>query len=117
MNTMKPQQFDLLLSDDSQLRVTPNVRDSLAYESAARGKTWGAPQDNSIRMLSIRAWSAARREHPEKIGSTGWQQFVEATDPAALHLIDFAPAKDEDPVDLDEVGELGESTGADQSTD
>ncbi|MGO1647428.1 MAG: hypothetical protein ACTHYT_09940 [Agrococcus casei] len=117
---IKLQQYDLLLSDESILRVHMNIRDSLAYEAAARGHSWGAPQENAMRMQAIRAWSAARRLHPDVMEPIGWKQFVEATDEAKLHLIEIVPIRHEEPAeDLDDesTGALGESGRVDQSTD
>lgn len=116
---LKPQELDLLLSDGRTIRVQLTIRDSLAYESAARGRSWGPIQENAMRMQAIRAWSAARRMHPDVIGTIGWQQFVEGTDPNQLHLIDGQPASDDDAEDVEDetAGDLGESGRADQSTD
>lgn len=113
--TMKPMQFDLLLSNGEQIRVTLTIRDSLAYESAARGKGWGGLQDNIMRWQAVRAWSAATREHPGILTGIGWQQFVEVTDPEKLHLLEMQQVKDEDADDV-EAGELGESGSADLTT-
>ena len=115
---MKRQAMNALLSNDEIVTVTLTIRDSLAYESAARGRGWGSPADHPMRMQAIRAWSAIRREQPGVIGDIGWQQFVEGTDPEQLHLIDLQPADLDSPAaDDGEANDLGESGRADRITD
>jgi hypothetical protein len=95
--------------DGSTIVVTPNIGDTLAFESTLRkNKAWGALTDNAMRMTFFRAWNAAKREN--KTDQT-WDEFS-AGEHAAT---DVRLQRDEDD-DAEAVEGLGESIPEGQPT-
>ncbi|PYY34096.1 hypothetical protein DEJ16_12635 [Curtobacterium sp. MCJR17_055] len=97
--------------DDQKLEVTPNIGDTLAFESTLRkNKAWGSLTDNAMRMQFFRAWSAAKREN--KTDQT-WDEFSSGEHAA----VDVSFKKDDDESgDDDAVVSLGESIPEGQPT-
>lgn len=105
------QRFKLTLSDGSTHVVTRTIRDQVACETYLRAnKRYGSFSDSPFRSLAFQAWSAAKRVLGIEVT---FDQFLEATDPNQVHLLDVVGIDDEDD-DAEEVEGLGEDTPADQ---
>jgi hypothetical protein len=100
--------------DGQTVDVTPNIGDTLAFESTLRkNKSWGGLTDNAMRMMFFRAWSAAKREG--KTTQT-WDEFS-----SGEHAVTDVSFKKADEVEADPeaaaVEGLGESIPGGQHTD
>lgn len=92
--------------DETKIEVTPNIGDTLAFESTLRkNKAWGSYTDNAMRMQYFRAWNAAKREG--KTTQT-WDEFSSG-DQAALD-VSFKKDDAADDADALAVDSLGEAT-------
>lgn len=95
------------LHDDTTIEVPITLEDSLAFEVALRrNKRWGTLSENSIRMITFRAWNALQRT-----GQTeqSWEEF--SSGPNAALDVTMKPTKEPDKSDDDEDGEVVESVG------
>lgn len=97
---MAIKRLTIIKHDGSELTVTPNLGDTLNFETTLRkNPRWGTLQENMLKMQPFRAWSAARR-----IGATEqtWEEF--STGPEAVLDVVFAGADDDDELAVDGVG-------------
>jgi hypothetical protein len=98
--------------DGQTIDVTPNIGDTLAFESTLRkNKAWGGLTDNAMRMMFFRAWSAAKRE--QKTTQT-WDEFSSG-EQAAVD-VSFKKDENDESTDDDAVVSLGESIPEGQPT-
>lgn len=99
----------LILSDGSTPTVSRTIRESVAAETYFRANPrYGSMSDNPFRAMALAAFSAGQRDGVVPKSVT-FDQFLEAHDPEALHLIDVEIA--DEPTGEEAEG-LGEDTGA-----
>ncbi len=96
--------------EGDQFEVTPNIGDTLAFESTLRkNRNWGTIGDNAMRMTFFRAWKAAEREGKTNLSWDEW-----SSGPTAVLDVKF---KNEDEAeDADAADHLGEDTPEGQHT-
>lgn len=103
------QRFKLTLVDGSTHVVTRTIRAQVACETYFRAnKRYGSFSESPFRALAFTAWSAAKSAG---IVDVDFDQFLEATDPTLVSLLDVEGFDDDDD---EEVEGLGEDTPADQ---
>jgi len=90
--------------DGTEITVTPNLFDTFAFEKMLKANPrLGGLQDNTLKLQSFRAWSAAKRTG--QIEQT-WEEFSQS-EHAALQVV----AADEPDTDEDAEGVLGLGLG------
>jgi hypothetical protein len=91
---MAIQRLKITRLDGSETIVTPNLADSINFETTLRkNPQWGTLAQNQVKAGPFRAWSAGRREG--SITDT-WEDFLNNT--AEVAVAEDAPA-DENEVD------------------
>lgn len=104
---MAIQRLTITRLDGSEITVTPNLADSLNFETTLRkNPQWGTLQQNQLKAGPFRAWSAGRREGTV---TETWEEFVNGVAEVAV-----APEALED--DENEVAGLGLDTPTIQPT-
>jgi hypothetical protein len=107
---MAAKKFKITLADGKEIEVTPNIEDTLAFETALRkNKGWGQLQDATLKLVLFRAWNAARRA---ELIDLSWEQF--SSGPSAA--LDVAGVVDDKP-DLDPAEQLVSGLGKDTPTE
>lgn len=92
---MASKQLRITFADDTTIEVTPNLFDTLNFETTLRkNPSWGTLQQNALRMQPFRAWSAARRL---KLTELTWDQFTAADSP----VVDVVTVDDDEDEDAD----------------
>lgn len=97
---MAIKRLTIIKHDGSELTVTPNLGDTLNFETTLRkNPRWGTLQENMLKMQPFRAWSAAKRT-----GATEqtWEEF--SAGPEAVLDVTWADSDDDDELAVDGVG-------------
>lgn len=100
---MALEKLEIHLSTGEKIIVTPNLGDTLAFESALRkNKQWGELKDNALKMNPYRGWNCARR-----LGliTMSWDEFTTGPN-AAQSVIVHDPEESEADDTEDEEGSL-----------
>ena len=102
------------------IEVQPTLQDTLAFEQFLRkNRKWGSLQDNALKLVPFKAWSAATRLGRLPEGVTTWEEFTTG-DTAVLDVAikglddDDEPAGDDGSVEVEGLGKAGPTA---QSTD
>lgn len=97
----------ITLADETEIRVTPNLFDTRAFESYLRkNPRQGKLQENAITMTAFRAWHAAKRKG---LLTMTWEEFSEGED-AVLGVTTATVADEDNDDDELEVAGLGLDT-------
>ncbi|MHA7293697.1 hypothetical protein [Arthrobacter sp. HLT1-21] len=90
---MSIQQLKITRLDGTEIVVTPNLGDTLNFETTLRKNKakWGTLEENALKMGPFRAWSAGRREG--SITET-WDEFT--TNVADVSNVEAVEDTDED---------------------
>ena len=87
---MAIQRLTITKNDGSEITVTPNLADTLNFETTLRkNPQWGTLEQNKLKAGPFRAWSAGRREGTV---TESWEEFIQNTAEVAVAE---APAEDE----------------------
>lgn len=94
---MASKQLRITFADDTTIDVTPNLFDTLNFETTLRkNPSWGKLEQNALRMTPFRAWSAARRQN---LTDLTWDQFTAPDSPVqdVSSVDDDEDDEDDDP--------------------
>lgn len=90
---MAPKITRITLADGQTVDVIPTLQDTLAFETTLRkNRSWGGLGDNGLKLVSFRAWNAAKRTGKTTLS---WDEFTTG-DTAAISVESIDPADDED---------------------
>lgn len=102
---MSKNQLVITLHDSTELKVTPNLWDTMAFEKFLRANPrLGTISENQLTLQAFRGWHAAKRQG---LLTVTWEEFSQS-DTAALMVT--AAKDDEDDEDELEVAGLGLDT-------
>lgn len=90
-------------ADETEIRVTPNLFDTRAFESYLRkNPRLGKLQDNAVTLTAFRGWHAAKRKG---LTEMTWEEFSEGENAVlAVMPADDDETTDPDAEDLDVAG-------------
>lgn len=104
---MAVQRLTITRLDGTEVTVTPNIADSLNFETTLRkNPQWGTLAQNQVKAGPFRAWSAGRREGTI---TESWEEFTN-------NVSEVAVAKAPEVEDENEVAGLGLDTPTNQPT-
>lgn len=92
--------FSILRADGTEVKVTPNLGDTLNFErTVKRNPRMGSIQDNMLMMQPFRCWSAGKREGTV---TDTWEEFSDGPNAVLeVNLVEDTTADDdENAVDL-----------------
>lgn len=103
---MAKNQLNITLHDGTELRVTPNLWDTMAFEKYLRANPrMGSITENQLTLQAFRGWHAAKRQ---ELLTVSWEEFSQS-DTAAL-MVTAAKGDEDDEDDELEVAGLGLGT-------
>lgn len=89
-------------ADETEIRVTPNLFDTRAFESYLRkNPRLGKLQDNAVTLTAFRGWHAAKRKG---LISMTWEEFSEGEDAVLAVMPASDDAAEDDELDVAGLG-------------
>ena len=97
---MAPKITRITLADGQTVDVIPTLQDTLAFETTLRkNRNWGGLADNGLKLVSFRAWNAAKRSDKTTLS---WDEFTSG-DTAAISVESIDPADEDTDPDAEDL--------------
>lgn len=91
---MAKNQLVITLHDNTEVKVTPNLWDTMAFEKHLRANPrMGSLQENPMTLQAFRGWHAAKRQG---LLSVSWEEFSQSETAALMVIADKDEDTDED---------------------
>lgn len=99
---MAKNQLVITLHDNTELKVTPNLWDTMGFEKFLRANPrMGSLQENPMTLQAFRGWHAAKRQG---LLSVSWEEFSQSDTAALMVTADKSEDDEAEELDVDGLG-------------